>query len=138
MKLSTVRFLADENISPKVVRSFRSLGLDVVDVKERRWFGREDEELLGIAYQDRRFLLTHDSDFGTLAINEGKPCYGILYLRLKNLQSKNVVRICKQVFHRDIDVYPGTIMVIEETRVRIRHRFQQTDTSETGLSQETE
>ena len=138
MKLLTVKFLADENISPKVVGAFRSLGIDVVDVKERHWFGKEDEELLGIAYQDQRFVLTHDSDFGTLAINEDKPCYGILYLRLKNLQSKNVIRICKQVFQRDIDVYPGTIMVIEETRIRIRQPFQLTDPSETGLSGETQ
>lgn len=138
MKLLIVKFLTDENISPKVVRALRNLGLDIIDVKERHWCGKEDEELLSIAYQDRRFVFTHDSDFGTLAINEGKPCYGILYLSPKNLQSKNVIRICEQVFNRDMDVYPGTIIVVEETRVRIRHPFQQTDISETGLNQETE
>ncbi len=94
MKLQDVNIFTDENISPGVVRFLRDIGLDVLDVKEQRWYGRDDEVLLDIAYRDRRFVLTHDSDFGTLAVNEGKPYYGILYLRLKNLKPQNVIRAC--------------------------------------------
>jgi predicted nuclease of predicted toxin-antitoxin system len=46
-------------------------------------------------------VLTHDSDFGTLAINVEKPYYGILYLRLKNLKPQNVIRVCEQVFREE-------------------------------------
>ena len=45
MKLQSIKILTDENISPKVVSALRSLGLDVLDVKEQRWYGKEDEEL---------------------------------------------------------------------------------------------
>ncbi len=121
MKLQSSKILTDENISPKVVRALRSLGLDVLDVKEQLWYGKEDEELLDIAYRDQRFVLTHDADFGTLAVNEGKSYHGILYLRLMNLKSTNVIRVCEQVFRKDLDVSPGTIIVIEETRIRIRY-----------------
>ena len=121
MKLEDVRILTDENISPKVVRFLRDVGFEVLDAKEQHWYGREDEVLLDIAYRDHRFVLTHDSDFGTLAVNKGKPYYGILYLRLKNLKSTNVIRVCDHVFRKDLDVSPGTILVIEETRIRIRH-----------------
>ena len=121
MKLQDVKILTDENISPKVVRFLRNVGLDVLDVKEQHWYGQNDEVLLDKAYRDRRFVLTHDSDFGTLAVNKGKPYYGILYLRLKNLKSTNVIRVCDRVFRKDLDVFSGTILIIEETRIRIRH-----------------
>jgi predicted nuclease of predicted toxin-antitoxin system len=121
MKLHSVKIFTDENISPKVVAFLRQYGLDILDTKEQQWYGKDDEDLLNIAYQEKRFVLTHDSDFGTLAINVGKPYYGILYLRLKNLKPKNVIRVCEQVFREDVDVFPGTILVIEETRIRIRH-----------------
>lgn len=121
MKLHLVKFLTDENISPKVVAFLRHAGLDVLDTKEQKWYGKDDEALLTIAYQEQRFVLTHDSDFGTLAINKGIPYYGILYLRLKNLKPTNVIRVCEQVFHKDLDVYPETILVVEESRIRIRY-----------------
>ena len=121
MKLQDVKILTDENISPKVVSFLRNVGLDVLDVKEQHWYGQNDEVLLDIAFRDHRFILTHDSDFGTLAVNKGKPYYGILYLRLKNLKSTNVIRVCDHVFRKDLDVSSGAILVIEETRIRIRH-----------------
>ena len=49
----------------KVVIHLRKIGVDILDVKEQEWFGKEDEILLNIAYQESRFVLTHD--FGTLA-----------------------------------------------------------------------
>lgn len=122
MKLWEIKLLTDENISPKVVTFLRQSGLDVLDTKEQQWFGTSDEDLLKVAYREQRFILTHDADFGTLAINERKPTYGILYLRLKNPQPPSIVRVCKQVFQLAIDVFPGSILVLEETRIRVRHR----------------
>jgi len=120
MKLTAIKILADENISPKVVAYLRSIGLDVLDVKEQQWFGRADADLLHIAYSEHRFVLTHDSDFGDLAMNEGKPCYGILYLRVKNLKPIHVIHVCQQLFEKDPDLVPGTILVIRDSRVRMR------------------
>ena len=119
MKLDSIRVLADENISPKVVNALRLLKIDVL--KEQGWYGKEDQELMDIAFREQRFVFTHDSDFGTLAINEGKPFYGILYLRIKNLKPSNIIQVVRRVFHQNLDIYPGTILVIEEDKIRIRH-----------------
>lgn len=121
MKLQSIKILTDENISPKVVRSLRELGYDVLDIKEQQLYGKNDEAILNIALQEQRFILTHDADFGTLAINEGKEYYGILYIRLKNLKPSDVIRACETVLQMDIEVFPGTIVVVEETKIRIRH-----------------
>ena len=121
MKLREIRILTDENISPRVIDFLKDQGIDVLDTKEQKWYGKEDEELLEIAYQEQRFVLTHDSDFGTLAINEGKRNYGIIYLRLRNLNPRNVIRVYEQLLCLDVSVSPGTILVVEEARARIRY-----------------
>ena len=70
MDLQALKVLTDENVSPRVVAFLREKGLDLVDVKEKGWYGADDKFLLAIALEERRFILTHDGDFGTLAINE--------------------------------------------------------------------
>jgi len=121
MKLDSIHILTDENISPKVVECLRDQGLDVLDVKEERWYGKEDQEILDMALKGHRFVLTHDSDFGTMAIHEGRPFYGSLYLRFNDLKPDQVARVCRHVFRQDLAILPGAILVIEETRIRIRH-----------------
>jgi predicted nuclease of predicted toxin-antitoxin system len=122
MKLKSIQILTDENISPKVVKSLRDQGLDVLDIKEEGWYGKEDKDILDIAFREKRFILSHDSDFGTLAINEEKRFFGILYLRLNDLKPENVARVCIKLFGQDLDIFPGAIVVIEETRIRMRSR----------------
>lgn len=121
MKLWQIKILTDENISPKVVTFLRQSNIDVRDVKEELWHGRADEELLEIAYGEERFVLTHDADFGTLAINQGKPCYGILYLRLKNVKPSAIIQVWSEMLKKDMEITAKTIWVIEETRIRVRY-----------------
>lgn len=120
MRFHQLRVLTDENVSPKIVTFLRNHGLDVLDTKEQGWQGRSDDELLEIAYQDDRWVLTHDTDFGTLAIHEGKPYLGIIFLRMRNFQSHNVIRVCNQLLHHDVELSPQTLVVVEEARIRIR------------------
>lgn len=127
MKLYQIKLLTDENISPRVVTYLREKDIDVLDVKEEGWHGQVDEMLLDIAHQENRFVLTHDSDFGTLAVNQNKPCYGILYLRLKNLKASNVCNICEKLLQSEREILPRTIWVIEETRIRIRNLVDTSD-----------
>jgi|SRR3972149_431130 len=120
MKISSLKFLTDENISPRIVSFLRKKGIDVVDVKEKGWHGNEDKYLMEIANKGKRFILTHDTDFGTLAINEGVPCYGIIYMRLRNLKVSNVINILEKLLMVDKDIPEGSVIVVEDTRLRIR------------------
>ena len=120
MKISSLKFLTDENISPRIVSFLRKKGIDVVDVKEKGWHGNEDKYLMEIANKGKRFILTHDTDFGTLAINEGVPCYGIIYMRLRNLNVSNVINILEKLLMVDKDIPEGSVIVVEDTRLRIR------------------
>jgi predicted nuclease of predicted toxin-antitoxin system len=67
--------LADENIHPDVVRFLRDQGTDVCSVTEEGLAGQDNLTLLRRAYQENRVMLTHDSDFGTLAIMQREPVH---------------------------------------------------------------
>lgn len=58
-----LKFLTDENIAPTIVNTLRKEGFDVIDVKEQKWFGKPDSELIELAKDGRRVILTHDKDF---------------------------------------------------------------------------
>ena len=69
-KISALKLLADENISPRVVVFLRQHKIDIIDVKEKGWCGSTDDFLLQKAFEECRFIVTHNADFGTLAIKE--------------------------------------------------------------------
>ncbi len=120
MKFAALKILTDENVSPRVVSFLRQEGMDITDTKEEKWQGKDDEYLLRKAYEHKRFILTHDSDFGTLAINEGNPCHGIIYLRLRNLKVHNIVTVLEKLIHFDRDISDGSLLVVEDAKIRMR------------------
>ena len=83
--------LADENINFQVIEFLRKGGLDVDSIAEQGKFGLSDAEVLQQATEAESVVLTHDSDFGGLALM-GAKFVGIIYLRLvifaQTLQSK--------------------------------------------------
>lgn len=120
MTKDRLRFLTDENISPRVVDYLRGNGVDVLDVKENGWFGSTDEELIKRALIEKRLIVTHDSDFGKLTFGQGLPCYGIVYLRPKNFKPHNVIKTLERLFSSRVEIKKGVIIVVEDTRARVR------------------
>jgi hypothetical protein len=59
--------LADEHISDALAAALRLRGCDVVQVKERDLQGTPDEDLLALAFAERRVVLTNDTDFVSIA-----------------------------------------------------------------------
>jgi predicted nuclease of predicted toxin-antitoxin system len=73
--------LADENIQPEVVSWLRQSRLDVRTVFDEGLASQSDQDILRHEYSGARVMLTHDSDFGPLAIHRGQPFVGIIYVR---------------------------------------------------------
>ncbi len=120
MRPRALRFLTDENVSPLLVAFLRERGHDVLDVKERGWHGTADADLLRKAARSRRVVISHDRDFGTLAINQRQPCFGVLYLRLRDQRAHNAIRVVREFLARNMDIRPGTLIVLQESQARIR------------------
>jgi len=114
------KVLTDENVSPRVVAFLRSSGFDVYDIKEQGLFGLADREVLALAQTEQRFVITHDADFGMLAINQGMPFTAIIYIRLRNLSPAAVINVINRFLQTEVDIATGMLVVIEEDRIRVR------------------
>ena len=112
--------LTDENISPRVVAFLRQRGHDVLDVKEHGWQGKSDVFLLRRAWKAQRVIITHDRDFGTLAIDQHEPCYGVIYLRLRDQRAPNVIAVMNRFLGAKVSIQRGTLIVLQESQARVR------------------
>lgn len=120
MRLGALRFLTDENVSPRLVTFLRAQGHDVQDVKEEGWQGKHDAFLLRRAWATQRVVISHDREFGKLAIARQEPCYGVIYLRLRDQRAPNAIAVMRQFLKRRVTIQPGSLIVIQESRARIR------------------
>ena len=87
MKALDYPLLADENIHPDVIAFLRRAGLDVESVADEGLFGLPDAHVLLQATESGRVVLTHDSDFGGMAVF-GAKFVGIVYLRPGHIHSE--------------------------------------------------
>lgn len=79
MKIRDFGLFTDENLDSDVVQWLRQTGFDVYDVCENGLQGSSDFALLKLAAGQNRLIVTHDSDFGTLAVWHGEPVVGLIY-----------------------------------------------------------
>jgi predicted nuclease of predicted toxin-antitoxin system len=119
VKLSEGPWLTDENIHPEVVDYLRSRGLDVLDVKEAGWRGRPDDDLLEEAHRLGRVVLTHDGDFGTLALLGGRPVVGIVRVRPGHIRAQVTIGALERLVALDLDPSPPFLIVVQAGHVRV-------------------
>ena len=113
-----MKILLDTCVWGEAKKELTQLGYDVV------WSGDwekdpGDNEILTIAYKEKRVLVTLDKDFGELAIVHQIPHCGIL--RLVNISARQQAKICKYVFSIYAEeLLSGAIITAEEDRLRVR------------------
>jgi len=114
-----MKLLLDQDVYAATGRLLRDLGHGVITAAELGSDRASDRELLEIARDQQRILVTRDRDFGSLVFVGGVGC-GVLYLRLSpsNLRaSHDELRTVltkyseQQLQHAFVTVEPG------------RHRF---------------
>ena len=120
MKLSDCGWLTDESVHPEVIAHLRSKGLDALDVKEQGWRGRSDRELLDEAYRLGRVVLTHDGDFGTLALLDRRPVVGIVRIRPGHIRFEITIRAVEQLLALSLDPSSPFLIVVQGNQVRLR------------------
>jgi predicted nuclease of predicted toxin-antitoxin system len=103
------------NISDVVIEFLREQGVDVVAGREENWHRYQDHVILRKAHEMNRFVLTHDSDFSTLAVLENQSITGIIHLRpgSGNLPREKVIADLQVLLNAKIDWTPPLIVVCQ-------------------------
>ena len=125
MRLTDYPLLTDENIDPAVVRFLRNAGFDVRDVSEDQLNGCSDQELLSLSVIQQRVIVTHDSDFGTLAILQQHSVVGLLYLRPGHIDSTFTIGSVEALLDASIDLPESFIILVrrrnDDVTIRVRN-----------------
>lgn len=123
MKLLQFPLLTDENIDAEVVRFLRQHGFNVRDVCEEGLRGAADIDLIRRAVAENRVLVTHDSDFGTLAVHAGEPIVGLLFLRPGHIDPTFTIGTIQAILDRDLDVTPPFVLVARRSGMDVKMRY---------------
>jgi len=117
------RLLTDENIDPAVTAHLRQAGFDVIDAGQAELRGGADQQLLEFALREQRVIVTHDSDFGTLAVHQNQSLVGIIYLRPGHIDPAFTIATLDAIRRADPDLKPPFILVARRDANRVTMRI---------------
>jgi predicted nuclease of predicted toxin-antitoxin system len=113
-----VRILADENVPGDAVRALERKGHDVAWVAANSP-GIDDTEVLELARDEGRVLITFDKDFGELAFRRGlAPPQGIILVRISLTAPEYVSNLILTALESRSD-WTGHFSVLEDDHVRM-------------------
>ncbi len=92
-KLHHIKFLLDESVEFRIAKDLRNNDFDVLTITED-FPSIPDQQVLHIAYQEKRILITNDKGFGKLIFKENQKSHGVILIRMPfvTLQEK-IVRL---------------------------------------------
>lgn len=117
-----MKLLVDACAGVRLANALRTVGHDVDFVGD---WERDpgDDEILRIAHEQERIVITRDKDFGTLAVLQQQPNCGII--RLVELPPDRELSSCLDVLVRHAEeLHRGCLVTVEVHRIRIRQNEQ--------------
>ena len=113
----------DENLPREMVFPLKRRGHDVTTVLDERMGGADDKALFAVCRQERRVLITLDTDFSDARKYADDDSAGVIILRLKKQSKNHVLAIVQRLLDLlDREDIAGCLWIVDETRVRIRGR----------------
>lgn len=114
-----MKFLVDRCAGRRIVLWLRGQGHDVFDARDISP-DPGDRELLRLAVESERVVITLDSDFPTLVFLDREPHAGMV--RLPDVPARARIQILEQVLARHTqDLQAEAIITVKGGRIRISH-----------------
>lgn len=117
-----MKFLVDQNLSPRLAAVLVEHGHDAVHTSDRGLDGAHDEAVLERARTEDRTLISADSDFGTILASTRAARPSVLYIR--RIQGRRVEQLADLIVG-NLDIVEealreGSLVVLGEGNARIR------------------
>lgn len=114
-----MQFLANENFPKPSIFLLRQNNINIVAISERSP-GLTDKQVMEIAVNEKRIILTHDSDYGELIFKLGyKPQEGVIFFRLFNFEAADPGKILLQLIQQNFS-FERKLTVIGSQTIRQR------------------
>jgi predicted nuclease of predicted toxin-antitoxin system len=116
-----MRFLADVGVSRSTAKDLRQHGHDVTHLREVNLHRLPDEEILKLAQNEQRVILTFDLDFGDLLAAGAYSLPSVIIFRLQDQTPASVTpKLLDLLAARGQDIEEGAIVIVEDRRYRLR------------------
>ncbi len=117
-----MRFLLDNNLAAALAALLREAGHDTDHVRDHGMQAATDEEVLAWARQERRTLISADTDFGTLLARTGSPGPSIVLIRRSRARRAEELAalILANLDQVSADLVAGAVVVLTDKDVRVR------------------
>ena len=117
-----MRFLLDENQSPRIADRLAEAGHDAVHVRDLDLRTSPDDEVLAAAHEAGRVVISADTDFSELLATSNAGGPSILLLRRQEQRRADEIAALILANLDDVadDLRSGAVVVLDDERIRIR------------------
>lgn len=117
-----MRFLIDNALSPAVAERLRDAGHQAAHVRDYGLQASSDQEILERAQQERRVVVSADTDFGTLLAlrRERSPSVVLFRHGTQRRPDAQARLLLSNLPALEQDLADGGLAVIEPGRIRVR------------------
>lgn len=117
-----MKFLIDQNRSPRLAELLRDEGHDAVHTLELGLEAAEDDALLGLAAEQQRVVVSGDTDFGALLalLHRREPSVILFRTRNASSASQQARLILDHLDGFATELTEGAVVVITDDRIRVR------------------
>ena len=117
-----MKFLVDQNRSPRLAQLLREAGHDAVHTLERGLEQADDDVLLDAARDEQRIVISGDTDFGALLALARQKSPSVILFRSRHHRTadQQVAVILEHLDDLADDLATGAVAVITDERIRVR------------------
>ena len=115
-----MKFLADESVDFPIVKLLRENNFEVDYIAEIKP-GITDKQVINLANQKKRILITADKDFGEIVFRQRKISSGIVLYRLSGLANKEKSEKILSLIYEHQSSIEGNFTVITQKQIRIKN-----------------
>ena len=114
-----LKFVLDVGVGNKVGQYLTYQGYDALLISTINP-SMSDSEILAIAENENRMVITMDKDFGELVYHSEKAHAGVLLLRLEDATGEEKVEVMRFIIDNFKDILEHKFCVFKNGRLRIR------------------
>lgn len=116
-----MKFKLDENFGTRTQQIFRTMGLDLLTVRDQHLQGCADQRLFEVCCSEKRCLVTLDLDFSDVLRFPPHHAYGIVVIRVPHNPTLLLLEQLIRQFLKALETMPidKKLWIVETGRIRV-------------------